>query len=53
MNDDGHLSGQPGVNDRFGKKLVNRYALFFYLHPNPASVVTENVLVEVNRHVFD
>ncbi|MHB8486826.1 MAG: phospholipase C/P1 nuclease family protein [Candidatus Acidiferrales bacterium] len=41
MNDDGRLSGQPGVNDRFGKKLVNRYALFFYLHPNPASFVTD------------
>lgn len=41
MNDDGHLSGQPGVNDRFGKKLVNRYSLFFYLHPNPASFVTD------------
>jgi hypothetical protein len=41
MNNDGHLSNQPGVNDRFGKKLVNRYALFFYLHPNPASFVTD------------
>lgn len=41
MNDDGHLSGQPGVNDRFGKKLVNRYALFFYLHPNAAVFVTD------------
>ncbi|MGH9711065.1 MAG: hypothetical protein ACRD37_11020 [Candidatus Acidiferrales bacterium] len=41
VNDDGHLSGQPGVNDRFGKKLVNRYSLFFYLRPNPASFVTD------------
>lgn len=41
MNNDGHLSGQSGVNDRFGKKLVNRYALFFYLHPNPATFVTD------------
>ena len=41
MNADGHLSGQPGVNDRFGKKLVNRYALFFYLHPNAASFITD------------
>lgn len=41
VNDNGHLSGQPGVNDRFGEKLVNRYALFFYLHPNPAVFVTD------------
>lgn len=41
MNDDGNLSGQPGVNDRFGKKLVNRYSLFFYVHPNPASFISD------------
>ncbi|HEV2615710.1 MAG TPA: hypothetical protein VGU63_03765 [Candidatus Acidoferrales bacterium] len=41
MNDDGHLSLQPGVNDRFAKKLVNRYARFFYLHPDPAIFVTD------------
>ena len=41
MNDDGRLSGQPGVDDRFGKKLVNRYSLFFYVHPAPASFISD------------
>ena len=41
INSDGHLSGQIGVDDRFGKRLVNRYSLFFYLHPNPASFISD------------
>lgn len=41
VNYDGHLSDQTGVNDRFGKKLVNRYSLFFYLHPDPASFISD------------
>jgi hypothetical protein len=41
MNFDGHLSGQTGVQDRFGKRLVNRYSLFFYLHPNPAVFISD------------
>lgn len=41
VNSDGHLSGQIGVNDRFGKGLVNRYSLFFYLHPNPAAFISD------------
>jgi hypothetical protein len=41
VNSDGHLSGQVGVNDRFGKTLVDRYSRFFYLHPNPAAFVSD------------
>jgi hypothetical protein len=41
MNSDGHLSGQIGVEDRFGNRLVNRYSLFFYLHPNPAVFIPD------------
>ena len=40
-NYDGHLSGQVGVEDRFGIQLVNRYSQFFYLHPNPASFISD------------
>jgi hypothetical protein len=41
INNDGHLSGQIGVEDRFGNRLVNRYSLFFYLHPNPAAFISD------------
>lgn len=40
-NYDGHLSGQIGVEDRFGNQLVNRYSQFFYLHPNPAAFISD------------
>lgn len=33
---DGHLSGQTGINDRFGTTLVDRYASFFPMRPNDA-----------------
>lgn len=36
VNGDGKLSGQPGVNNRFGTGLVDRYQLFFFVHPNEA-----------------
>jgi hypothetical protein len=33
---DGHLSGQRGINVRFGTNLVDRYSLFFPMRPNDA-----------------
>ncbi|HKW87265.1 MAG TPA: hypothetical protein VJN21_00755 [Candidatus Acidoferrales bacterium] len=41
INFDGHLSGQIGVEGRFGNQLVNRYSQFFYLHPNPAVFISD------------
>jgi hypothetical protein len=41
INDDGQLSGQDGVRDRFGGSLVGRFSQFFYLHPNPAAFVAD------------
>jgi hypothetical protein len=38
-NFDGRLSGQPGVNSRFGTGLVDRYQLFFFVRPNEASFI--------------
>jgi hypothetical protein len=47
-NFDGHLSGQTGVNLRFGVSLVDRYSLFFPMHPNDA-----NVIGDPTMHAFD
>ncbi len=33
---DGHLSGQPGIDTRFGSNLVDRYSLFFPMHTDDA-----------------
>jgi len=33
---DGRLSGQPGVSQRFGNSLVDRFSLFFPVRPNDA-----------------
>lgn len=41
VNFDGHLSGQIGVEGRFGNQLVNRYSQFFYLHPNAAVFISD------------
>ena len=38
-NFDGRLSGQPGVNSRFGTGLVDRYQLFFFVRPNEATFI--------------
>ena len=38
-NFDGRLSGQPGVNQRFGSSLVDRFSLFFPVHPNDAAYI--------------
>jgi hypothetical protein len=45
---DGHLAGQPGVNLRFNSSLVDRYSLFFPLHPNDAAFVSDPT-----DHAFD
>ena len=39
-NFDGHLSGQPGVNDRFGTTLIDRYSSFFPMRPNDAFFIS-------------
>ncbi|PYT49598.1 MAG: hypothetical protein DMG44_09950 [Acidobacteria bacterium] len=35
-NFDGRLSGQPGINERFGSALIDRYSSFFPMRPNDA-----------------
>lgn len=47
-NFDGHLSGQPGINQRFGVSLVDRYSLFFPMRPNDAAYINDPTL-----HAFD
>jgi len=41
MNHDGSLSDQPGVNERFGAGLVDRYQLFLYVKPNEAVFIRD------------
>jgi hypothetical protein len=38
---DGSLSGQPGVNQRFGGALVDRYQLFFFVKPNESTYIKD------------
>jgi hypothetical protein len=45
---DGHLSGQAGVDLRFGSNLVDRYSLFFLLRPNDAIYLSDPT-----DHAFD
>lgn len=40
-NFDGHLSDQPGVNQRYDTGLVDRYQLFFFVKANQASYIPE------------
>jgi hypothetical protein len=40
-NNDGKLSGQPGVNSRFNSGLVDRYQLFFFVKPNEAIFIRD------------
>ncbi|HTR48362.1 MAG TPA: hypothetical protein VMM16_13345 [Verrucomicrobiae bacterium] len=40
-NNDGRLSGQPGVNERFGVGLVDRYQRFFFMKPNEAAFIRD------------
>jgi hypothetical protein len=41
VNFDGHLSDQPGVNERYDAGLVDRYQLFFFVKPNQAAYIPE------------
>jgi hypothetical protein len=41
LNRTGSVSGQPGVNERFGTGLVDRYQLFFFVKPNEAVLVRD------------
>lgn len=41
MNEDGKASGQPGVSQRFSSSLVDRYSLFFFVHPNAAANIRD------------
>lgn len=36
---DGHLTGQAGINERFGTTLVDRYSSFFPMRPNDAAFI--------------
>jgi hypothetical protein len=47
-NFDGHLSGQTGINLRFGVSLVDRYSLFFPMRPNDAILIDDPT-----SHAFD
>jgi hypothetical protein len=40
-NNDGHLSGQNGVNERFGTALVDRYSSYFFMRPNDAAFIAD------------
>jgi len=40
-NNDGRLSDQQGVNERFGVGLVDRYQRFFLIRPNEANFVRD------------
>jgi len=47
-NFDGKLTEQPGVNERFGAALIDRYSSFFPMRPNDASYVNDPT-----DHAFD
>ena len=47
-NFDGRLSGQPGVDLRFGSSLVDRFSIFFLMRPNDAMF-----LRDPTDHAFD
>jgi hypothetical protein len=40
-NFDGHLTGQTGINERFGTALVDRFSSFFPMRPNDASFIND------------
>jgi hypothetical protein len=40
-NGDGALSGQTGVNRRFGTHLLDRFGLFFFIRPNEAVYIND------------
>jgi hypothetical protein len=40
-NFDGRLSGQPGINERFGTTLIDRFSSFFPMRPNDAVFISD------------
>jgi hypothetical protein len=40
-NFDGHISGQTGINERFGTTLIDRYSSFFPMRPNDAVFISD------------
>jgi hypothetical protein len=40
-NFDGHLTGQTGINERFGAALIDRFSSFFPMRPNDASFIND------------
>jgi hypothetical protein len=38
---DGRLTGQAGINDRFGTTLIDRYSSFFPMRPNDAAYIND------------
>ncbi|HKF26759.1 MAG TPA: hypothetical protein VKB24_12295 [Candidatus Acidoferrum sp.] len=40
-NQDGHLSAQIGINERFGTFLVDRYSSYFFMRPNDAAFIAD------------
>lgn len=40
-NFDGKLTGQTGVNERFGTALIDRYSSFFPMRPNDATYIND------------
>ena len=47
-NSDGHMSGQTGINERFGSTLTDRYSSFFPMRPNDAAFIPDPT-----DHAFD
>ncbi len=45
---DGRLAGQPGVNLRFDTSLVDRFSIFFPMHPNDSAFISDPT-----DHAFD
>jgi hypothetical protein len=40
-NNDGHLTAQTGINERFGTALVDRYSSYFFMRPNDAAFIAD------------
>jgi hypothetical protein len=40
-NSDGRLTAQPGINERFGKTLIDKYSSFFPMRPNDAVYIND------------
>jgi hypothetical protein len=38
---DGHLTGQTGIDERFGTTLIDRYSSFFPMRPNDATFISD------------